>query len=145
MKTLTTSDIWQMCSQYHLKLNGVFCRDEIPSKLHQGWYILNLDKSSGGGSHWTAWYYGKSYNLYFDSFGFEPPQELVNKIQPFKYNSKKIQNLNSDSCGWFSLYCIAYCERRGNDLNAFNSFLSLFTDKPENNEQILENYYMDQR
>lgn len=38
-------------------------------------------------------------------------------------DTKKIQNLNSDSCGWFCLYCIKYCEERG---NAPTSFPTIF-------------------
>jgi hypothetical protein len=50
--------------------------------------------------------------------------------------------MNSDSCGWFSLMAIKYCEDRGNTLRAFNQFLSLFSDASSKNEKILENYYL---
>jgi hypothetical protein len=143
MRLLTTNDLTELCSRYNIHINGIFCRDEIPKTLHEGWYILNLDRKTGTGTHWTTWYYANSGNpsMYFDSFGFPPTQVLSTRISPFKYNSKKIQNLNSDSCGWFSLMTIHYCEHRGNDLGAFNQLLSLFCDEPQRNEKILENYF----
>lgn len=100
MRLLTTNDLTDLCSRYKIRINGIFCRDEIPAQLHEGWYILNLDRSTGGGTHWTTWYYGKP-SIYFNSFGFEPPTELESKLKTYKYNHMKIQSLSSDSCGWF--------------------------------------------
>jgi hypothetical protein len=141
MKLLTSYDIENMCSQYNIHMNDIYCRDAIPTLLHEGWYILNLDKATGDGTHWCCWYYGVT-NLYFDSFGFVCPVEREKRLKTFQYNGKKIQNLNSDSCGWFCVMCIKYCEDRGNTPRAFNQYLSLFTDKCSANEKILENYFL---
>jgi len=143
MKLLTSFDLEQLCQQYNISMNGVYCRDEIPHRLHDGWYMLNLDRASGEGTHWCCWYIGKQ-NLYFDSFGFPPPKELERGLQTYTYSGRKIQNLNSDSCGWFCLFCIKYCEDRGTDLRPYNQFLSLFSDKPSANEKILENYFLNE-
>jgi hypothetical protein len=142
MKLLTSYNIDELCVQYDIKIQGIYCRDEIPEHLHEGWYILNLDKQSGDGTHWCCWYIGEN-NLYFDSFGFPPPKELEHKLKTFTYNAKKIQNLNSDSCGWFCLYTIKYCEERGNAPRAFHQYLSLFSDKYATNEKILERAFLD--
>jgi hypothetical protein len=134
MKLLTSYDIDELCQRYTIKLNGIYCRDEIPLHLHNGWYILNMDKATGEGTHWCCWHVG-DHNMYFDSFGFPPPNQLEHKLETFTYNAKKIQNLNSDSCGWFCLMCIKYCEDRGNSPRAFNQYLSLFSDKSATNEK----------
>jgi hypothetical protein len=144
MRLLTSYNIDELCVQYDIKMNGIYCRDEIPQHLHHGWYILNLDLASGDGTHWCCWYIGDGQNLYFDSFGFPPPKELEKRLGTFTYNAKKIQNLNSDSCGWFCLYCIKYCEERCNGLRPFNQFLSLFSDKYSANEKLLEQAFLDQ-
>ncbi|KAF0716965.1 Uncharacterized protein FWK35_00033782, partial [Aphis craccivora] len=56
-----------------LKINhfhGVFLRDSLPKKLHAiECGILNLDISSGDGSHWIAFHKNKDKVIYFDSFG----------------------------------------------------------------------------
>lgn len=142
MKVLSSYEIQEICTKNDIRFNGIYCRNEIPKVLQEGWYVLNLDKASGDGTHWCCWCCGKTMNLYFDSFGFPPPTDLEKRLGTYTYNSKKIQNMNSDSCGWFCLMAIKYCEDRGNTLRAFNQFLSLFSDASSKNEKILENYYL---
>ena len=140
VKLLTSFDITNLCSKYNIKINGIYCRDEIPATLQTGWYILNLDRSTGGGTHWCCWYYGATLSFYFDSFGFSPTKDLETKLGNYRMNEKKIQSLNSDSCGWFCLMCIKYCEDRGNTSESFNKLLSLFTNQANSNERILEHF-----
>jgi hypothetical protein len=144
MKCLTTDEIIDLCHRYNIKINGIICRDQLPKQLNEGWYILNMDKASGEGTHWVCFKYSgrNEINLYFDSFGFEPCKELANRIQPFKYNCLKIQSINSSSCGYYVLYCIWFCERYGNGTNALNKFMSLFTEKANTNEKILEHVWI---
>src|SRR5678816_4443801 len=67
----------------------VFLRDELPKKpraIECG--ILNLDDSSGRGSHWTCWIKRAKDKTYFDSYGLPPPTELVKYLKsPVYYNS----------------------------------------------------------
>ena len=93
-----------------LNFRGCFYKNELPDKLFNGFYIINLDNGSHGGTHWTVLYIGNyvSYNLpsykrdvkrkvvgnvvkeerkvvgnvvsYFDSMGFPAPQEVEEKI-----------------------------------------------------------------
>lgn len=142
MKLLTGSDIIDLCKQYNIPLEHILSRDEAFKMKSTGWYVFNLDKASGDGTHWTVCYYGSSVSLYFDSFGFVPPKELETRLQSYSYNARKIQNLRSDSCGWFCLMCIKYCSDRGSTLRSFNQFFSLFCDKPDINEHILEKFFL---
>jgi hypothetical protein len=144
MRELSEEDISNLCKTYHIVINGCYCRDEV-NKLKSGWSIINLDLSNGQGTHFTCVFLGNS-NLYFDSFSLEAPQQLHNKLGKYYYNNKKIQSIASDSCGWFSLLCVKYCEDRGNTLEAFREFLSMFcADKPDSNEKILENKWQTMR
>ena len=44
----------------------------------EGMYIINLDDSTGPGTHWGAVISDMSDRaIYFDSFGLSPPQEIV--------------------------------------------------------------------
>ncbi|KAF0686841.1 Uncharacterized protein FWK35_00033694, partial [Aphis craccivora] len=53
---------------------GVFSRDSLPKKPHViECGTLNLDISSGDGSHWVACHKNKDKIIYFDSFGDLPP------------------------------------------------------------------------
>ena len=43
--------------KYHenkLKLNGVFSRDNLPKKVKDGAYVINLDEHKDTGTHWIA-------------------------------------------------------------------------------------------
>ena len=78
-------------------------RDKIPSLLSTGQEcgILNLDKTSGSGTHWTCWFLsqqGKSFC--FDSYGTEIPAELQRYLgKGVFHNDFQIQAFNSDICG----------------------------------------------
>ena len=38
------------------KLNGVYSRDNLPNKIKDGPYVINLDEYSDIGTHWIAVY-----------------------------------------------------------------------------------------
>ena len=39
--------------------------------------ILNLDSTSGDGTHWVIWFKKGKDKFYFDSYGVQPPSELI--------------------------------------------------------------------
>ena len=53
------------------KFNGVYSRDNLPNKIKDGAYIINLDEYSDIGTHWVALYVYNNNVTYFDSFGVE--------------------------------------------------------------------------
>ena len=69
-----------------LKFNGVYSRDNLPNKIKDGTYVINLDEYSDIGTHWIDLYFvrkGSSKDVrnndvtYFDSFGAEHiPKEI---------------------------------------------------------------------
>ena len=69
---------------------GVFLRDTIPTKKTKlnECGILNLDSSSGDGTHWVIWCKKGKETFYFDSYGVQPPSELIAYLMsPIFYNS----------------------------------------------------------
>ena len=70
---------------------GVFLRDVLPNKsLKKECGMLNLGDSSGNGSHWMAWFKNADKKYYFDSFGVQPPLELIDYLKrPVYYNTKE--------------------------------------------------------
>lgn len=99
---------------------GVFMRDQLPKKIKPTEYgIVNLDSSTGPGTHWVCYVVDKKlpFNLYFDSFGLPPPEELVDYLSGKKltYNSSQIQNIESSACGY---YCVDIIKRydKGEDI-----------------------------
>ncbi len=58
-----------------------------------------------GKGHWSVLYYYSLQSYNNDSFGFVPPLQVENKIQPYIYNDNNIQDFNSSARGhYFSLY-----------------------------------------
>ena len=61
---------------------GVSLRDTLPKKpKKKECGILNLDDTSGLGTHWVAWYKNGTEKKYFDSYGLQPPNELVDYLR----------------------------------------------------------------
>ena len=53
---------------------GVFFRETLPTKTKLNKCgILNLDSSSGDGTHWVMWFKKGKDKFYFDSYGVQPP------------------------------------------------------------------------
>ena len=141
MKELSDYDIIKYCQQHHIKLNHIYSRDQLPKVLPIGFYIFNLNKADQSGSHWTASSISPNGNFYCDSFGFMAFQELEDRIKPYYYNTKVLQDERSSSCGWWCMMFLKFIQENGNSKHSFKEFLSLFTDKPTMNEHILENWF----
>ena len=57
--------------------NGVYSRDNLPGKIKDGAYVINLDEYSDIGTHWIPLYVNKKSVTYFHSFGVEHiPKEI---------------------------------------------------------------------
>ena len=91
-----------------LSLNGfreVFLRDTVlkKAKLNECG-ILNLDSSSGEGTHWVMWFKKGKDKFYFDSYQVQPPSELIAYLKsPIFYNSERVQQNGEVFCGHLCL------------------------------------------
>lgn len=139
--SLTDVQIKEIASKNGLDIE-IYCRDTIPRTKSEKWSILNLDKSSGDGTHWTAYKNGTN-KIYFDSMGVVPPQELDDIFEDdYIYNTTQIQDLNSTACGWYCLAFICFmCLPRGvspkDESKQFKRFISLFNRVTCFNDYIL--------
>ena len=127
MKPLTNLDIIEICKV--LKINnfkGVYMRDELKGKANPNEsLILNMDESSGNGTHWTCLFVTKNCSYYFDSFGLPPPKEVISycpntelykyradalcseaKPNTRYYNTFKIQKPEEVICGHYCIYVL---------------------------------------
>lgn len=138
-------DLEEKLKNVNIKLVGIFNKDNLPLNLKNGNYILNLDSSSGNGTHWTCFIKQNDNIIYFDSYGLPAPQESIKIMKPDKiyYNDKMIQHLNTSSCGY---WCIAfllfmYKVKSGEKdiLNHYQEFLNKFDGENQvKNEKELE-------
>jgi hypothetical protein len=118
-----------------LPLKGVFSKDQLP-KRRLGNYILNLqDHDDGNGTHWVCCRIEKELSFYFDSFGFPPPEEVVEWTgKPIAWSEKPIQHRDSVNCGFYCLYVLK-CLNNG---QSFNDILNEFDENTMQNDTILE-------
>ena len=87
---------------------GVSLRDTLPKKpKKKECGILNLDDTTGSGTHWVAWYKNGDEKNYFDSYGLQPPNELVDYLHsPILYNTERVQPYDQVFCGHLCLYVL---------------------------------------
>ena len=67
---LTNFEI-QKYYQNETRFNGVYSRENLPDKIKNEAYVINLDEYSDIGTQWIALYALNSNVTYFDSFGVE--------------------------------------------------------------------------
>ena len=65
--TLTNFKI-QRHYQNESRFNGVHSRDNIPNKINDGEYVINLDEYPDIGTHWIGLYVFSKNIAYLDSF-----------------------------------------------------------------------------
>lgn len=145
MNVLSSLDLEQLIRQYKIdNFNGVFSKDLLPSHLSSGWYIINLqDHDDGNGSHWTCFKVtNDKVNIYFDSYNAPAPKVISERIKPYFYCDKQLQDKISSACGWFCIACINYIEKHNHisDYLAFRDFLNGFSDNTTFNDGILKRY-----
>ena len=92
------------------RFNGVYSRDNLPNKIKDGTYVINLDEYSDIGTHWAALWVNINSITDFDSFGVE---HIAKEIKTFiknknvKANIFRIQAYDSLMCRYF---CIAFID-----------------------------------
>ena len=78
---LTNFEI-QRYYQNEPRFNGVFSRNNLPKKIKDGAYVINLDEYTDVGTHWIALFCNKNEVVYFDSFGVQHiPKEIKNLMK----------------------------------------------------------------
>ena len=94
---------------------GCFLRDTSPAKPRKKESaILNLDDSSGGGTHWV-WY--------FDSFGLPPPTELDTYLcSEVFYPTEQIQPKQEVFCGHLCLFVLSQMQNGKHLQETINCF-----------------------
>ena len=120
-------------------LGGVFPCDRLPNKIlsSKRIFIANTHPASRKGEHWVAFYFppqGKC--IYFDSFGLPPiipsfVDFMEKNAKNWTYNSKRLQDFNSNVCGHYCLLFAYYMARR----KPLHQMLKLFDKRTHINDK----------
>ena len=91
---------------------GVFLLDTLPKKPNKKECgIVNFGKTGGSGMHWVAWYKNGKNKIYFDSYGVQPPIEVI------QYLGKLIRH-NTGGTGilWSFMFIRSKRTKRGSQI-----------------------------
>ena len=101
--------------------------------------IVNLDKSSGPGTHWVAIFLKDvSHAYYFDSYG-QPPPPIIAKYLVNYYtltNSFVIQSIISSVCAHYCIYFVFHCSKG----SSYPTILTLLANS--NNPDLLVSVFV---
>ena len=121
---------------------GVYSRDNLPNKIKDGAYVINLDEYSDIGIHWIALYVNNKTVTYFVSFGIEHIPKEVKKFignRNIISNIYRIQNYDSVMCGYF---CIGFIDFmfKGKSLTDYTNRFS--PNNFKKNDDIILKYFL---
>jgi hypothetical protein len=169
--SLTNNQIDTLAKKMGFTITDIVFKDELLfmkpdfSKNSSCCYVINMEDEydergrPNEGSHWVALYIkrlpgGKTEPIYFDSYGCAPPKSVTDfcNTPHVPYNTKDIQGMLSDICGWFSLAFLymltSFPHRTGDTYVDASNFLDLFENMNEvvdmhKNEWILKHFFQD--
>ena len=132
------------------RFNGVYSRDNLPNKIKDGAYVINLDEYSDIATHWVALYVKTDDITYFDSFGVEHISKEIIKfigrpsssallLKNVMANIFRIRAYDSIMCGYF---CIGFINFMHKD-KRLTEYTNLFsTNDFKRNDDTTLNYSM---
>ena len=125
-KPLSNFDLVKAVKKLKIKcFRGVFLLDTLPNtSKRKECGIVNFDKSGGDGTHWVAWYKNGKTKIYFDSYGVQPPIEVINYLgKPIHYNTNQVQPVGEVFCGHLCLYVLKELDEGEEFQSILNKFL----------------------
>ena len=115
----------------------VYSRDNLPNKIKDGAYVINLIEYYDIGTHWIALHVNNKTVTYFDSFGIEHIPKEVKKFignRNMKGNIYRIQNYAQLCVVIFALVL---------SVKSLMDYTNLFSPKTfKKNDDIILNYFL---
>ena len=167
--SLSNQQLYHLSKKMGYTITDIIFKDELLfmkpeyNKQHYCCYIINMEDEfdengkPNDGSHWVALYIkklpdGKIEPIYFDSYGVAPPKSVTDFVGSphIPFNTKDVQGLLSDICGWFCLAFLymltSFPDRSGDVYTDAGNFLELFEDMNKvvdmhKNEWILKHFF----
>ena len=126
------------------RFNGAFSRNNLPKKIKDGAYVINLDEYVDVATHWIALFCNRNEIVYFDRFGVEHiPEEIKEFLgnKDIKANIFRVEANDSVMCGYVGLGFIDFI-LSGKKLTNYSSLFSPHAFK-KNDYKILS-YFKDE-
>ena len=103
---LTNFEI-QKYYQNEPRFNGVFSRNNLPEKIKDGAYVINLNEYADVGTHWIALFCYRNEIVYFNNFDVSKEIKKIVGNKNIKANLFWLQANNSVMC---SYCCIGFID-----------------------------------
>ena len=146
--TISNFDLVKLAKSHNVKLElkDIIMADELLNiKLKRNMnLIINLENSTGQGTHWVCLIIKGKNAFYFDSFGAKPDTYVtrycrLNELR-LGYNNYIIQDLNSTQCGIFCIALLKYLRtnKSKNIFDSSNEFIDIFNNNTKDNDKLLK-------
>lgn len=88
-------------------------RDTLPKQINEiECGIVNLDINKNNGTYWVCYYINPEKCYYFDSFGVDPPIEVIRYLnREIEMSNFQIQKFNTHHCGYYCLLVLKLLEK----------------------------------
>ena len=100
--------------------------------------VVNMDDSTGQGTHYVCYWHDNSNTYYFDSYGVPPPDDLLSYLRTggkqIAYNTTQLQPIKSAMCGYFCIYVLKHLAK---GTPFYDVLMSFDQNTPENNDKML--------
>jgi len=162
---LSNTEIENLAVKMKIPLGYCGFKDQLSAKYLKPnhYYIINLEDQQcsdslamNQGSHWSGFEVreynnGKKEGLYFDSYGFPPPEYIKKIVKqkfgiPLYYTKKDIQSIVNNACGYYQLAMghLLHDRRMANGTlkEISDLFLDLFLDLNKTNDYKYNEYVL---
>ena len=126
------------------RFNGAFSRNNLPKKIKDGAYVINLDEYADVATHWIALFCNRNEIVYFDRFGAEHiPEEIKEFLRNknIKASIFRVEANDSVMYGYVGLGFIDFI-LSGKKLTDYSSLFSPHDFKK--NDYIILSYFKDE-
>ncbi len=150
---LTNYDLEDLCHHFNVPLVGIYMKDQLPSRIIDGNYIINLESSEDGknkGTHWTTLVIQSPNAMFYDSYGATPSLEIREFVKRngkgihLGFNNWVIQDIHSENCGYF---CLDFLRNiiPTRLFESANAYINQFQDDTRTNDDILRHNFKGER
>ena len=126
------------------RFNGVSSRKNLPKKIEDGEYVINLDEYADVGTHWIALFCNGNEVVSFDSFGTEHVPKEIKEFIRNKNIKGNIFGVQANNSVMFEYFCIGFIDfiLAGKKLTDFTSIFSPYDFKK--NDGVILRYFKDE-
>jgi len=135
----TTTELMDMSKKLNINLDGIYFKTQLENKavslknkINNKYknFIINLDDHTGNGTHWVCMIFNKNNCFYFDSMGFDYPDEVndfcsILNIKSIYTNILNIQPIEMSFCGQFVIFFLSQMKKPS--IKNYNKFVKYFS------------------